>query len=167
MLIIDGIPTKENIEEVMPTEERFLKGPVAISECFQEIPCNPCTKACVKKAISVEPNINARPKIDFDKCTGCGACLLRCPGLAIFIVDKTYSEDEALIKIPFEFYPLPKKGQFAMGLNRAGKEIGWFEVANVLESKNENKTNIISLIVPKELAMEVRNIRIGGYKDGR
>ena len=48
MLIQTGIPDKEAIEAVTPNETRFLKGAVAIAECFQKIPCNPCTKACVK-----------------------------------------------------------------------------------------------------------------------
>ena len=113
MLIQTGIPDKEAIEAVTPDETRFLKGAVAIAECFQKIPCNPCTKACVKKAIHIEPDINETPKIDFDVCNGCGACMLKCPGLAIFIVDKTYSSTEALIKLPFEFLPLPKKGELA------------------------------------------------------
>ena len=53
MLIQTGIPDKEAIEAVTPDETRFLKGAVAIAECFQKIPCNPCTKACVKKAIHI------------------------------------------------------------------------------------------------------------------
>ncbi len=167
MLIQTGIPDKEAIEAVTPDEARFMKGAVAIAECFQKIPCNPCTKACVKKAIHIEPDINETPKVDFDVCNGCGACMLRCPGLAIFVVDKTYSETEAIVKLPFEFLPLPKKGQFALGLNRSGEELGWFEVTQVISGGAKNKTNIISLAVPKELAMEVRAIKVGGYQNGR
>lgn len=166
MLIQDGIPEISDIMSVTPSEERFAKGAVAIAECFQKIPCNPCTKACVKKAIKVEPDINSTPVVDFDTCNGCGACVLKCPGLAIFIVDKTYSETEALVKIPFEFLPVPKEGQLVMGLNRCGEELGWFKVQKVLFGGKQNKTYVLSLIVPKELAMEVRNIKVGGYKDG-
>ena len=167
MLIQNGIPTAEDILSVTPSEERFAKGAVAIAECFQKIPCNPCTKACVKKAIRVEPDINENPKVDFDVCNGCGACIARCPGLAIFVVDKTYSETEALVKLPFEFIPVPKEGQLACGLDRSGKELGWFPVVKVISGGKKNMTYTIGLAVPKELAMEVRNIRVGGYKDGR
>lgn len=166
MLIKDGIPELKDIEKVTPSEERMLKGAVAIAECFQKIPCNPCTKACVKKAIKVEPDINATPVVDFDVCNGCGACVLRCPGLAIFIVDKSYGEETALVKIPFEFLPVPKKGQLVCGLNRSGEELGWFEVEKVVFGGKKNMTYMVSLIVPKDLAMEVRNIKVGGYKDG-
>lgn len=167
MLIQDGIPTKEDILTVTPSDERFAKGPVAIAECYQKIPCNPCTKACVKKAIRVEPDINQTPKVDFDICNGCGACIARCPGLAIFVVDMTYSETTALVKLPFEFLPLPKAGQKALGLNRAGEELGYFPVVKVTSGGSKNMTYTISLEVPKELAMEVRNIRAGGYQDGQ
>jgi len=167
MLIQNGIPTAEDILSVTPSEERFSKGPVAIAECFQKIPCNPCTKACVKKAIRVEPDINETPKVDFDTCNGCGACIARCPGLAIFVVDKTYSETEALVKLPFEFLPIPKEGQLACGLNRSGEELGWFPVVKVISGGKKNMTYTIGLAVPKELAMEVRNIKAGGYQDGR
>lgn len=166
-ILKDGIPTNEDLAPVTPSEERFSKGAVAIAECFQKIPCNPCTKACTRHAIKIEPDINATPVIDFDACNGCGACIRCCPGLAIFVVDKTYSETKALVKLPFEFLPIPAEGQRACGLSRSGEELGWFPVVKVISGGKKNMTNTIALAVPIELAMEVRNIRIGGYLDGQ
>lgn len=167
MLIRDGIPTKEDLAGVFPGKERLEKGPVAIAECFQNIACNPCTKACPKKAIIMEPDINARPVIDGERCIGCGLCVAKCPGLAIFVIDMTYSEEYAAVQLPFEFLPVPEKGQLVCGLNRAGEEQGWFEVLKTRNGGKENLTWVITLAVPRELAMEVRNIRVGGYRDGK
>ncbi len=167
MLSKDGIPTGEDLAKVTPPPERLARGPVAITECFQNIACNPCTQACPRKAISMEPDINALPHVDAEACNGCGACIARCPGLAIFVVDMTYSEEMALVKLPFEFLPVPREGQYVCGLDRAGEEKGWFQVVRAVSGGKKNMTWVISLAVPKELAMEVRNIRVGGYRDGR
>ena len=165
MLINTGIPAKEDLAAVTPNEERFAKGPVAIVECFQKIPCNPCVEACKRGAIIPLKDINDLPKVDFEKCNGCGLCIVQCPGLAIFVVDKTYSESHAVVRIPYEFIPLPENGQLACGLDRSGKDRGWFEVVKVIGGGEKNKTTTIWLAVPKELAMEVRSIKIGGFKN--
>ena len=164
MLINDGIPTREDLAKIIPSEERLARGPVAIAECFQEIPCNPCVKACKQGAITMPRDINDLPQLNTELCNGCGLCISRCPGLAIFVVDKTWSKDRALVKLPFEYVPVPQAGQLAVGLDRAGKELGWFEVIKVISGGDKNMTRVISLAVPQDLAMEVRNIRVGEYK---
>ena len=149
MLYQDGIPTAEDLAAVLPSEERMKKGAFAITECFQNIPCNPCAKACVKKALTV----------DYDVCNVCSLCISRCPGLAIFVVDYTWSDDRALVKLPYEFLPVPKKGDFVTGLDRAGQEVGCFEVVSAVSGGEKNMTWVIGIAVPKDLAMTVRNIR--------
>jgi len=79
-------------------------------------------------------------------------------------VDKTHSATHALVRMPYEFVPLPKKGQFACGLNREGKEMGWFEVVRVIPG-GANKTPVLWLAVPQELSMEVRATRAGGFRN--
>lgn len=159
MLINTGIPTKEDLAKVDPSAERLAQGPVAIVECFQEIPCNPCVDACKRNAITIEGDINGLPIVDFTKCNGCGVCIAHCPGLAIFVIDKTYSESHAIVRLPYEFVPLPEKGQLATALNRAGEELGDFEVVRVISGGAKNKTTTIWLAVPQDLAMEVRSIK--------
>jgi len=166
VLINDGIPTKKDIEMMTPSNERFAKGPVAIVECFQEIPCNPCVKACKRGAITMPRDINDLPVVDFDRCNGCSLCISMCPGLAIFVIDKTYSEKLALVKLPFEYVPVPQAGQFVAVHDRAGDELGCYEVVRVTPGGKMNMTYTISVAVPQELAMAVRDIRVGGYKDG-
>ena len=76
MLIKTGVPTKEDIASITPPREVLEKGPVAVIECFQKIPCNPCYTACKFDAIKPFEDINDRPVIDFDKCTACGQCVI-------------------------------------------------------------------------------------------
>ena len=160
MLSQTGIPTIEDIKSITPTDERFSKGPVVIVECFQEIPCNPCVDACKLGAITKPGDINDLPVVDFDKCNGCGICIKECPGLAIFVVDKTYSETHATVRLPHEFLPVPQPGQFVTGLDRAGIERGSFEVIKVISGGPVNKTPVVWLAVPQELVMEIRAIKI-------
>jgi len=160
MLINDGIPTCEDLAGVTPAEERMAEGPVAIAECFQKIPCNPCVKACRRGAIVMSGDINDLPVVDTERCNGCGLCIPLCPGLAIFVVDKTFSEDRTLVKLPYEYVPVPQSGQYVTGLDRAGRELGSFEVIRVLSGGEKNKTYTVSLAVPREFGMEVRGIRV-------
>ena len=160
MLEKTGIPTQAEIDSVFPCEKRLLKGPVAIIECFQPIPCDPCATACPRGAILPFKDINDRPDIDNDKCIGCIICMTRCPGLAIMVVDMTWSDDRALIKMPYEFRPLPEKGETVQALDREGKVVALAEVAQVQNNKNMNKVPIVSIIVDKELVKIVRNIRV-------
>lgn len=161
MLEKTGIPTEEQVKDVTPSKERLSRGPVAIIECFQEIPCNPCYTSCSTGAIKELVDINEKPEVDFDKCNGCGICISNCPGLAIFVVDESYSEDKALIKLPYEFLPLPEKGDMVKALDRGGQVVGQAEVVKVVNSKAQDRTPVIWIAVDKELSMRVRNIEMG------
>lgn len=152
-----GIPTREQIESTLPSAERRAKGAYATIECWQKIPCDPCVAACPFGAVAEMANINDLPEIDHDICTGCGACIALCPGLAIFVIDETYGEtDEALIMIPHEFVPLPEKGDIVRALDRKGDYICDAKVKRV--QKTKSATNIINLVVPKEHILDVRAI---------
>ncbi len=160
MLSKTGVPTREQVESVKPDRERLARGPVAVIECFQQIPCDPCYTACSRGAIQPFADINDLPRIDFGKCNGCGLCVAYCPGLAVFVVDETYSETEALVRIPWEFLNRPEAGQKAPGLNREGKEVALVTVKRVQPSPSKNGAYILWLAVPKELAFEVRSIPV-------
>lgn len=137
----------------LPTDDQLKKG-VAIIECVQEIPCNPCIAVCPVNAISMK-NINDLPKVDFNKCTGCRRCVGICPGLAIFVVK--VKEDKALITLPYEFLPIPKVGDIVTALDREGNSRG---NAKVVKVNRKEKTIVITIEVSKDLAMEVRNTRV-------
>jgi ferredoxin len=145
-----------------PSEERFRKGPIAIIECVEEIPCNPCQTVCNRSVITVgEPITNLPRLIDQeDLCNGCGQCVVICPGLAIFIVNKAYSPTEATVAMPYEFLPLPEKGARILGINRAGVPVCEGHVLKVQSPKAYNRTSVVTVVVPLEFADEVRFFRV-------
>lgn len=157
-----GILTNADLAKLhlLPSNQRCQKGPVVIVECVQEIPCDPCADACPKKAITIEGNITNIPKVNFDLCNGCGLCIPKCPGLAIFVVNENYSSKQATITLPYEFVPLPRPGEIVDGLDRAGKKICRAKVAKVLISKGFDHCAVITIIVPKRYWNKVRNIRL-------
>ena len=158
MLEKTGIPSKEQIDEIFPCEERLRKGPVAVFECFQSIPCNPCAMSCPQGAVLPFEDINDRPVLNEDKCNGCGLCIMKCPGLAVMAVDASKDGDTAILKLPYEFRPLPEAGQTIIALDRAGEPVGEAKVTHII--RPANKTNVIFISIDKSLIKIVRNIRV-------
>ena len=159
-LLKEGFPTIEELEEYgrMPSEERYRKGPVAVIECLQEIPCNPCEAACKFGAIYVGMPITNLPVLNEEKCTGCGQCIAQCSGLAIFVVDKTYSETEATVSFPHEYLPLPEKGQRVRAVNRAGEYVCDATVLRIVNSKMNDHTPVVTVAIPQNFADDVRGM---------
>jgi ferredoxin len=147
-----GVLTEEQLQELGPEPT----GKIAIIECVEDIPCDPCVTACPTGALTMD-SLVAKPELNPEKCEGCGLCIAECPGLAIFVVDFDYSDDDAVVMLPYEFVPLPEKGETVDVLDRKGKKCGKGEILKVRAHKN--KTTVISVKVPKKLAMQVRNVR--------
>lgn len=143
----------------LPSRERLARGPVAIIECTEDIPCDPCVEACKLGAIS-KAGLTTPPDIDYEKCTGCASCVDVCPGLAIFVINMNYKEGKALVSIPYEMLPVPKRGERVDALDRSGKKIGVGEIVKV--RKGRGATFVVSVAIGKDLAMEARSIRIQG-----
>jgi len=158
----DGVLKPDELSAVLPTGERLTRGPVAVVECVENIPCNPCVAACPKGAITIEGDINGTPSIDFDRCDGCGICIAACPGLAIFVVDMSGEGDTATVMLPYEFVPLPSVGETVAALDRAGTEVCEARVTKVLNARSLDRTPIVSLEVPRDVAMTIRHFRRGG-----
>ena len=156
-----GVPSAQELASFpgKPSEERMSKGRVAVVECLQEIPCNPCESACKFGAIQIGENITALPCLDEEACTGCGLCVAQCPGLAIFIVNKAYSETEATVDFPFEYLPLPEKGDLVDAVDRAGQVVCQGRVVKVVNIPAYAGTSVVSLAIPKEFADDVRSMK--------
>ena len=150
-----GVITVDDLKRLglLPPIERMLRGPVAILECPEPIPCNVCASACPQKAIRMDRLIDI-PRVDWDKCVGCGTCVAVCPGLAAFVVDIS-KPDKAYVTLPHEFLPVPKVGDEVLLLGRDGRNLGTGKVVRIWE---RNRTWVVTVEVPKELAMEVRGI---------
>ena len=147
------------VQTKYPTEERFLKGPVAVIECTHEIPCNPCEGSCKLGAIRIGNPITNLPCLDAEKCMGCGVCVAQCPGLAIFIVDKTYSAAQGTVSFPYEYYPTPEKGQEIEAVDRTGKVVCKGTVVKIQNPKSFDRTPVVTIAVDLDKVEEVRSIK--------
>ncbi len=138
-----------------PPEDRLRKGPVVIVECPEMIPCDICVYACPRNAISMD-KIYGLPRVDWDKCTGCGVCVGYCPGLAIFVVDVS-KPDKGYVTLPYEFLPEPRVGLEATLLDRGGRVVGKGRIVRVWSYR---KTWVVTVEVPHDKALDIRAIRI-------
>lgn len=156
-----GVASMEELKAVpgRPSDERMSKGPVAVIECVQGIPCNPCEAACPKGAITVGEQITNLPVLDGEKCIGCGLCIAQCPGLAIFVVNKNYSETESTVEFPFEYKNPPQVGDKVEAVSRFGKVVCEGTVLQARNLPSFNHTTLIKIAIPKEYFDEVRSIK--------
>lgn len=143
MLTKTGVPTKDMVLSKFPHRDA-LKKPKAILECYEAIPCNPCATSCPFDAIVIEDGMTGIPSLIADKCTGCGQCVIACPGLSITIAQLL--DKQALFKIPYEFSPYPKPGEIWQGLNRNGEVICDAQIKHVSITKN-SKTALVTLLI--------------------
>ena len=155
-----GIPSEEELHSSpgYPRPEDFDKGAIAVIECVQEIPCNPCELACQQGAIVVGEPITNLPRLDANRCTGCGLCVAICPGQAIFLVHKRYSNDESLVTFPFEYLPLPQEGDSVRAVNRAGQVMCSAKVVKVRTPRAFDRTAVITIAIPRAFVDQVRGI---------
>jgi len=164
---MSGTPSEKELVNSpgYPSEEIQKKKKVVLIECVQEIPCNPCEEACKFGAIYVGEPITNLPQVDFEKCIGCGQCIAKCPGLAIYLLDYNYNHQDASISFPYEYYPLPNEGEMVKAVDRKGDFVCEGKVIKVRNPKINECTAVITIIFPKQYYKEVRGIeRIRGEK---
>lgn len=154
-----GIPSEEMIMGKFPPIERINKGPVAVVECYKEIPCNPCETACRFSAITIGEDINNIPVLNEENCTGCAICLSKCPGLAIMVIDGSKSDTTVQVKLPYEFLPLPIAGEIVKGLDREGRHIADVRVMQVQNPKSFDRTPVVTIEADRTVMYKIRNIR--------
>ena len=158
-LLKKGFVGDDEIERFPGVTHR--KGIHPVIECTQNIPCNPCQDACGKKCISIGDNITSLPIAVADsECVNCGMCVASCSGQAIFLVDEDCGDGSATVTLPYEFLPLPAEGTKGIALGRNGQEVCEAAVVSVKSLKAFDKTNLLTMRVPKEYAMKARFFRV-------
>ena len=133
---------------------------VVVLECVEDIPCNPCEVSCPTGAIVVGTPITNLPRIDGEKCTGCGLCVAVCPGLAIFLVERNRPDGRSTVTLPCEILPLPKPGDEVRALDRQGRFLCMAKVLKVHEAKKYDRTRVVTVSVEKRFCDEARGIEV-------
>ena len=88
---------------------------------------------------------------------GCGICVARCSGQAIFVVGQ--EQDYGVVSFPYEMLPLPEKGMIVDGTDREGQTVCQGEILKVMIAKNFDHTTVVTLKVPLGKEDTVRGFR--------
>jgi len=156
--ILKSRPGAVVTEDIPETEE----GVFPVIHCVQEIPCNPCTSVCPQGAIVMEgEDIRSLPEYVGSGCTGCAKCVAICPGLAITLVDYRQDAGYPTVTIPFEFSPDSiHAGDVVIVLDTEGNVLGNVEVIKVQAPRFANRTLLVRVRAPREIASQIAGIRI-------
>jgi len=129
--------------------------------CSEEIPCNPCATVCPVNSIqlkSLRGTIMDLPYFAGNRCTGCGACVAICPGLAIALVRRV-ADDKAQVVLPWEF-----NVDFDTGaeMNLVDQKGGFVERAAVIAKRKVASRNtwLLTFSVNVEHASRIAGIRV-------
>jgi len=156
-----GAPSREELHATegyrLPDPDR--PRPLAVIECIEGIPCNPCETACPQQAITVGEEITALPVVDMTLCNGCGLCVAACPGLAIYLKQRFYREDQSYIAFPFEYLPFPESGQAVEMVDREGRTLCEGTVLKVVINRKNDHTAVIHAAYPEKFFEEVVSIK--------
>ncbi len=140
------------------------EGVFPIIHCTQEIPCDPCTALCPHGLIFIDrKDIRSTPVFLGDGfcCEVCEQCVAGCPGLAITLVDYRNDKNMPVISIPYEFNrdPIQQK-DLVTAMDTEGETLGDFEVISVHSNPDSDRTLVVHLQAPREVASKIAGIRM-------
>ena len=140
------------------------EGVFPIIHCTQEIPCNPCSDLCPHGLIFIDQkDIRSVPTFLGDGycCEVCEQCVAGCPGLAITLVDYRSNKELPTISIPYEFNRDPiQENDVVMAMDTEGKPLGEYEVMSVHTIPASDRTLVVHLQAPKDVATKIAGIRM-------
>jgi NADPH-dependent 2,4-dienoyl-CoA reductase/sulfur reductase-like enzyme/Fe-S-cluster-containing hydrogenase component 2/bacterioferritin-associated ferredoxin len=143
---------------IIPADE---DGVMPIIHCVQEIPCNPCITICPTNSILIKDDpILGLPYYE-GSCIGCGKCVTICPGLAITLVDFRKNKEFPIVTLPYEVSNHKVEiGEKVHCDDIDGNMLGDFEIIDIVDLKINNKTVLIKVRVPKNIAKKVVSFTI-------
>ena len=111
--------------------------------------------------------ITGLPKFD-GNCKGCLKCLTICPGLAITLVDYRKSKKNPVVSIPYEISNIDiKKNDTIALMDIDGSPLGISNVIGAKATKFSDRTWIIRVKVPEEIAQKIVGFTIQDKKSSR
>ncbi len=137
-----------------------------VFHCSQEIPCNPCASVCPQGLIHIDASdIRHTPEYVAERvgkdCIGCMRCVAVCPGLAITLVDAREDADYPTVVVPLEFgRDAVAPGSTVLALDTEGESLGRFTVRDVLDRPANDRTILVRLQVPADVASRIAGIRM-------
>jgi formate hydrogenlyase subunit 6/NADH:ubiquinone oxidoreductase subunit I len=130
-----------------------------IIECPEKIACDVCEDVCRKNVISLDGSSINIPRITgMENCSACGLCVAHCPGHSVFLIDNTYSPQDAKITVPFELSDPPTTGSRVYAVDEKGVRVGKVTVIKIKAQKSYNKTRLLELSAAKDMVSRVRGI---------
>jgi sarcosine oxidase subunit alpha len=149
-------------EEYLPDVE---SGVMPVFHCTQEIPCDPCTAACLQGLIHIdETDIRQLPTFvaaEEQACIGCERCVALCPGLAITLVDYREEPDYPTVTIAYEFLRHSiQVGDTVTVLDTEGETLGNVQVVGVRAIRAFDRTLAVRVRAPKAYAKRIAGIQV-------
>ncbi|MBP2018623.1 NADPH-dependent 2,4-dienoyl-CoA reductase/sulfur reductase-like enzyme/ferredoxin [Symbiobacterium terraclitae] len=149
------------------------EGVFPVFHCTQEIPCNPCTAACLHGLIRIDPgDIRRTPRFtprneQGRRCGGCERCVAHCPGLAITLVDFRRDPYFPTVTIPYEFLKdTIRTGDMVTVLDTTGHELGEAVVQDLRIHESNDRTLLVRVRAPKAIATRIAGIRVQQPEEG-
>jgi sarcosine oxidase subunit alpha len=150
-------PIRERRDHILPGRQ------YPVIRCSQQIPCNPCSEVCPRGAIRMREGLLAElPVFEGELCLGCAECVLRCPGLAIVLVDEGFDRERrrALLTLPFELGERELAcGEEVDTVGVEGEPVGAGTVVALRDGAAQDRRLLLLVEVPFEDRLRVAGVR--------